>query len=180
MSTVLTGSCFMPGVEKDQAYFEQLLYDAALSYEIVHGTARIGVICEHDVELDCPDGRIADPVTIEIDADWMPEQARLDRSLPIISSEAVASDMGISAYIKMARFVGLEFNPGANVVCDSVSAVNGWRNFIWPNVTDTMLEGYGIDHEGLHQAIERGIADGDGEVTPQGGFSQLDCGGPPE
>ncbi|MCC7074201.1 MAG: hypothetical protein IT383_23020 [Deltaproteobacteria bacterium] len=168
------------GVVKDQAFYEELLYDAALSYEIVHGTAHIAAICEHDVELDCPDGRIADPVTIEIDADWMPEQARLDRSLPIFASEAYDSEMNIPSYITMARFVGLEFNPGANVVCGDAPAVDGWRNFVWSYVKDSQLEIYGIDHEGLHQAIERGIADSGGEVARQGGVHQLDCGGPPD
>ena len=170
----------LPGVVQDQAYFEDQMYSMALTHEIVHGTARIAMICEHDVELDCPDGRIADPVTIEFDADWMPEHARLDRSLPIFGSEGFAEEMGYSAYFLIGRFAGLEFNPGANVVCAGEPAVEGWRNFIRPAVSDAQLETRGIDHEGLHQAIDRGVADGAGEVTEMGGVHQLDCGGPPE
>lgn len=146
----------------------------------MHGTARIAALCAHDEELDCPDDRIADPVTIEIDADWMPPQARLDRSLPIISSEAAEGEMGMSAYITMGRFVGLAFNPDANVVCAGEPAVDGWRNFIRSYVTDMQLERNAIDHEGLHQAIERGILDSTEPVTGAGGFSQMDCGGPPD
>ncbi len=170
----------LPGVVQDQAYFEDQMYSMALSYEIVHGAAHIAMICEHDAELDCPEGRIADPVTIGIDADWMPEQARLDRSLPIMSAESVEPEMGISGYIRIGRFGGLPFNPGANVVCDGEPAVEGWRVFGGFIINDRQLETRGIEHEGLHQAIERGVADSTEPVDGSGGFTQLMCGGPPD
>ena len=179
-SMALGCSCLETDIVQDQAYFEELMYSMAHYYDIVHGTPHIAIICEHDAELDCPDGRMADPVTIEIDADWMPEQARLDRSLPIMSSESVEPEMGISGYIRIGRFMGLPFNPGANVVCDGEPAVEGWRNIVGFIIYDRQLETRGIEHEGLHQAIERGVADSTEPVTGSGGFSQLDCGGPAE
>ncbi|MCC7112266.1 MAG: hypothetical protein IT382_23430 [Deltaproteobacteria bacterium] len=43
------------GVVKDQAYFEQELHDLASIYELVHGEARIGAQCDHDIEVQCPE-----------------------------------------------------------------------------------------------------------------------------
>ncbi|MCC7072059.1 MAG: hypothetical protein IT383_12090 [Deltaproteobacteria bacterium] len=156
------------------------MYDLALTYDVVHGVAHLGALCDHDLVMDCPNDEVADPATIEIEADWMPSTARLDRSLPIFGAENSASDLGFSAYITLGRFSGLEFQPEANVVCDGAPAVPGWRNLIRAGLPDTILADHGIDHEGLHAAIERGVADSNGEVSALGGVHQILCGGPAE
>lgn len=165
---------------QDQAYYEGLAYDLAYTYDIVHGVALLGALCAHDLVMDCPSGEIADPATIEIESDWMPSTPRLDRSLPIFGAENAAGNLGFGAYITLGRFSGLEFQPDANVVCGGQPAVPGWRNFVTAALPDSILENRGIDHEGLRAAIERGIADSDGEVSAEGGTHQILCGASPE
>ena len=179
---VLGSGCnwWINDARRDQAYYEGLVYDLAFSYDVVHGVARLGPLCAHDLVLDCPHDEVADPATIEIETEWMPSTARLDRALPIFGAENAAGSFGYSAYITLSRFSGLEFSPDANVVCDGEPAVPGWRNFGGARLPDTILADHGIDHEGLHAAIERGVADSNGEVSAEGGTHQILCGGAPE
>ena len=173
-------SCFEGGPVQDQAYFEDQVYWQARDYDIVHGVARVESVCEHDLVMDCPSGRIADPVTVAIDADWLPQTARLDRSLPIFSDSNQEPNMGFGAYIALGRFVGLQAQPEANVVCDGEPAVEGRRNNAGPFLWDSHLARRGIDHDGLRAAIERGIADSSGEVSAAGGTHLIQCAGPSE
>lgn len=167
-----------PGERRDQAYYEDLAWQYALTYDIVHGVARIGTICEHDLVMDCPSGRIEDVVLFEIDADWQPEHFRLDRSLPILAAEDF--ETGVSAYIGLGRFPGLEFQPDVNIICDGQQAVPGWRKARPTIFHDSILEADGIDHEGLRRAIEEGAADTSLPIAEGGGFTQIDCDGPAE
>lgn len=157
-----------------------MLYSYALTYDVVHGVPRIATVCDHDLEMDCPSGEIAGPATIEIDTDWTPETLRLDPSLPIFSSLSAEPNTGFSAYVGLGRFVGLEFQPEANVVCDGEPAVEGWRYFDGPFLWDSHLEDRCIDHEGLQRAIERGIADSTEPGSVSGGTHQILCAGSEE
>ena len=166
------------GVVKDQTHFEGELYSAAIDYDIVHGTAHFGAVCDRDGEVDCPNGDVAEPVIIVIDEDWRPSRLRLDLAKPVFGTEGSATEMERSGYVKLARFPGLVFQPEVVVICDGETASGGWPNFLGVVLRDDMIDDYGIEHEGLRQAIERGIEDGSDEVSEMGGTAQLLCGPP--
>lgn len=164
------------GVVKDQEYFEDLLYDAARDFDLLHGTARVGLVCELDYDPGCPNGDIDAPVTVTIESDWRPTRLRLDLTLPIFGTEINAAEMDTPGYVKLGRFPGLVFQPGAIAVCDGEAAIAGWPNFHQVFLTDDMIDSYGIDHEGLQEAIEHGIDDGSAEVSELGSTHQINCG----
>ena len=165
-----------PGVVKDQSYFEELLYQQALDYDLIHGSARFDVVCSLDDELGCPNGDIDAPVTVRIDEDWRPQGLRLDFTLPTLATEISAAEMDTPGYIKIGRFPGLVFQPGAVAVCNGEAAVAGWPNFHRVFLRDDMIDSRGIEHEGLREAIERGIDDGNAEVSESGSTHQINCG----
>ena len=167
------------GVVKDQAYFEQELHDLASIYEFVHGEARIGAQCDHDIEVHCPEGwPVLGPIRVDIDTDWVPEVRRLDPTLPVFRTMAYEAEMGTRGYIRLGRFDGLIDDPDGTVSCEGQAGVPGWGNFISVYLPDEMLEGYGIEHEGLRDAINRGVEDSTAPLNLDGGADQLDCDGP--
>lgn len=152
------------------------MYQLAWTYDIVHGVASIGIECDHDVETSCPKEEVFAPIRVEIDADWLPEAHRLDRTLPVFSTMNSQAEMGISGYITLGYFDGLQNDPDWTIVCDGQPVVPGWGNFGKVSLPDAMLEDYGVDHEGVRDAIERGAAETTDPVTRAGGSSLLQCG----